>query len=89
MGREVGLVTLTSHFEATRGTDIVILNRDQMKRMTPELAPSSPNFHATPTTGCLATTYDLTCNKPNRRRIFGGIGFRTWNPTAPKPKSYH
>ncbi|GBN49951.1 hypothetical protein AVEN_27642-1 [Araneus ventricosus] len=49
-----------------------------MTRTTPELAPPSPNFHATPTGGHLDTTYDLMCN----RRIYSGIGFRTWNPPA-------
>ncbi|GBM11222.1 hypothetical protein AVEN_267799-1 [Araneus ventricosus] len=57
-----------------------------MTRTTPELAPPSPNFHSTPTGGRLTTTYDLTCNRPHTRRIFSGIGFRTWNPPAPKPK---
>ncbi|GBN27063.1 hypothetical protein AVEN_253971-1 [Araneus ventricosus] len=56
-----------------------------MTRTTPELAPPSPNFHATPTGGRLTTTYDLTCNRPHTRRIFSGIGFRAWNPPAPKP----
>ncbi|GBN84815.1 hypothetical protein AVEN_212101-1, partial [Araneus ventricosus] len=46
----------------------------------------SPNFHATPTGGRLATTYDLACNRLHIRRIFSGIEFRTWNPPAPKPK---
>ncbi|GBM86703.1 hypothetical protein AVEN_222226-1 [Araneus ventricosus] len=32
------------------------------------LVPLSPNFHATPTGGRLATTYDLACNGP----IYGG-----------------
>ncbi|GBN57661.1 hypothetical protein AVEN_23965-1 [Araneus ventricosus] len=35
-----------------------------MTRTTPELAPPSPNFRATPTGGRLATTYDLVCNRP-------------------------
>ncbi|GBN67026.1 hypothetical protein AVEN_3550-1 [Araneus ventricosus] len=48
-----------------------------MTRSTPELAPPSPSFHATPTGGRLATTYDLTCNGPHTRRIFSGIGSRT------------
>ncbi|GBM57560.1 hypothetical protein AVEN_97668-1 [Araneus ventricosus] len=26
--------------------------------------------------------YDLACNRPNTRRVFSGIGFRTWNPPA-------
>ncbi|GBM88142.1 hypothetical protein AVEN_213957-1 [Araneus ventricosus] len=70
-------------------TDLVILNHGQMTRTTPELAPPSPNFHDTPTGGRLATAYDLTCNRPHTRRIFSGIGSRTWNPPAPKPRPYH
>ncbi|GBO30935.1 hypothetical protein AVEN_62394-1 [Araneus ventricosus] len=35
-----------------------------MTRTTPNLAPPSPNFHATPTGGRLTTTCDLTCNRP-------------------------
>ncbi|GBM34462.1 hypothetical protein AVEN_106705-1 [Araneus ventricosus] len=80
------LVILASRFETTRGLfwdDFVILNPGQMTRTTP-----SPNFHATPTGGRLATTYDLACNRPHTRRIFSGIGFRTWNPPAPKPRRY-
>ncbi|GBM17210.1 hypothetical protein AVEN_6702-1 [Araneus ventricosus] len=53
-----------------------------MTRTTPELAPPSPNFRATPTGGRLATTYDLACNRPHTRRIFSGIGFRTCDPPA-------
>ncbi|GBO14650.1 hypothetical protein AVEN_111432-1 [Araneus ventricosus] len=34
-------------------------------------------------------TSDLTCNRPNTRRIFSGIGFPTWNPPAPEPRPYH
>ncbi|GBM15556.1 hypothetical protein AVEN_8933-1 [Araneus ventricosus] len=60
-----------------------------MTRTTPELAPPSPNFHATPTGGRLTTTYDLACNRPHTRRIFNGIGSRTWSPPAPKPRPYH
>ncbi|GBO18550.1 hypothetical protein AVEN_72040-1 [Araneus ventricosus] len=52
-------------------------------------ATPSPNFHATPTGGRLATTYDLTCNRPHTRRIFSGILYRTWNPTILKPRPYH
>ncbi|GBM65194.1 hypothetical protein AVEN_82373-1 [Araneus ventricosus] len=29
------------------------------------------------------------CNRPNTRRIFSGIGFRIWNPPAPKPRPDH
>ncbi|GBO02126.1 hypothetical protein AVEN_154094-1 [Araneus ventricosus] len=86
------LVILRSRFEQHEGyfgTNLVILNLGQMTRTTPELAPPSPNFHATPTGGRLTTTYDLTCNRPHTRRIFSGIGFRTWNPPPPKPRPYH
>ncbi|GBM10158.1 hypothetical protein AVEN_258760-1 [Araneus ventricosus] len=55
-----------------------------MTRTTPELAPPSPNFRATPTGGRLATTYDLACNRPHTRRIFSGIGFRTCDPPVPR-----
>ncbi|GBM58243.1 hypothetical protein AVEN_85842-1 [Araneus ventricosus] len=54
-----------------------------MTRTTTELAPPSPNFHATPTGGRLTTTYDLTCNRPHTRRIFSG-GFE---PGALRPQS--
>ncbi|GBM40258.1 hypothetical protein AVEN_201152-1 [Araneus ventricosus] len=42
-------------------------------------------FCTTPAGGRLAPTYDLSCNRPNTRRIFGGIGFRTWNTPALNP----
>ncbi|GBO02334.1 hypothetical protein AVEN_211611-1 [Araneus ventricosus] len=59
-----------------------------MTRTTPELAPSSPIFPITSARGRLAPTYDLTCNRPNTRRIFSGIGFRTWNPPVSKQAPY-
>ncbi|GFU36953.1 hypothetical protein TNCV_2671111 [Trichonephila clavipes] len=37
-------------------TDLSILNHGQVTRTTPELAPSSPNFHTTQTGGLQATT---------------------------------
>ncbi|GBM74467.1 hypothetical protein AVEN_69470-1 [Araneus ventricosus] len=43
-------------------------------------------FCATPAGGRLTSTYDLACNRPHTRRIFSGIGLRTWNPPAPKPR---
>ncbi|GBL84376.1 hypothetical protein AVEN_117150-1 [Araneus ventricosus] len=55
-----------------------------MTRTTPELAPPSANFRATPKGGRLATTYDLACNRPHTRRIFSGIGFRTCDPLVPR-----
>ncbi|GBM86706.1 hypothetical protein AVEN_180244-1 [Araneus ventricosus] len=45
-----------------------------MTRTTPGIA--HPLLTATPAGGCLM--YDLACNRPNKRRIFSGIGFRTW-----------
>ncbi|GBN14926.1 hypothetical protein AVEN_249819-1 [Araneus ventricosus] len=87
-----GLVILTCRLKAIEGyfgTDLVNLNRGQRTRSTSELAISSPNFRTTPAGGRLAPTYDLTCNRPNTRRIFSGIGFRIWSPTAPRPTPYH
>ncbi|GBL62549.1 hypothetical protein AVEN_8142-1, partial [Araneus ventricosus] len=66
--------------ESYFGADLVILNHGQMTRTTPELTNPSPNFHEAPTGGRLATAYDLARNRPHTRRIFSGIGFRTWNP---------
>ncbi|GBM13671.1 hypothetical protein AVEN_148193-1 [Araneus ventricosus] len=88
---ELSLVMLTSVLKQHDyfGTDLVILNLGQMTRTTPELAPPSSNFHATPTGGRLTTTYDLTCNRPHTRRIFSVIGFRTCSPLAPKSRPYH
>ncbi|GBL77463.1 hypothetical protein AVEN_41851-1 [Araneus ventricosus] len=59
-----------------------------MTRTTPELAP--PFQASTPhqREDVLDTTYDLACSRPHTRRIFSGIGFRTWNPPAPKPRPY-
>ncbi|GBN07690.1 hypothetical protein AVEN_16648-1 [Araneus ventricosus] len=71
------------------GTDLVIFNQGQVTRTTPELAPPSPNFHTTLTGGRLAITHDLACNRPHTRRVFSGIGPRTQNPPAPKPRPYH
>ncbi|GBN75553.1 hypothetical protein AVEN_126804-1 [Araneus ventricosus] len=62
--------------------DLVILNPGQMKRRAPDLVPPSPNFRATPTGGCLATTFYLTYNRPHIRPNFNGIGFRL-EPSGP------
>ncbi|GBN83845.1 hypothetical protein AVEN_235116-1 [Araneus ventricosus] len=70
------------------GTVLVILNRGQMTRMTPELA-APPNFRTTPMRGRLTPTYDLICNKPNKRRIIDEIGIRAWSSLAPRPTPYH
>ncbi|GBO06775.1 hypothetical protein AVEN_43932-1 [Araneus ventricosus] len=82
--------TSTSNTRATLdGTRNFEPGSDDEDRTTPELSLPSPNFHATPTGGCLATTYDLAWSMPHTRRIFSGIGFRTWNPPAPKLRPYH
>ncbi|GBN57575.1 hypothetical protein AVEN_17322-1, partial [Araneus ventricosus] len=75
--------------EGYLGTDLVILNQGQMTRTTPELAPPSPNFRATPTGGRLVTTYDLSCRRPHTRRIISGIGFRSCGPPVPRSRSSH
>ncbi|GBN87966.1 hypothetical protein AVEN_114375-1 [Araneus ventricosus] len=52
-----------------------------MTRTIPELVPhlrASP----TPAGGRLVIAYDLTLNRSITRRIFSGIGSRTWNPPA-------
>ncbi|GBL77100.1 hypothetical protein AVEN_12742-1 [Araneus ventricosus] len=54
-----------------------------------EAGTLSTNFRTSPARGHLATTYDLMCNRIHTTRIFSGIGFRTWNPPAPKSRPYH
>ncbi|GBL74014.1 hypothetical protein AVEN_230931-1 [Araneus ventricosus] len=47
------------------GTDLVIFNRGQMTRTTPELETRFPNFRTTLAGGRLPPPiYDLTCNRP-------------------------
>ncbi|GBM78127.1 hypothetical protein AVEN_17051-1 [Araneus ventricosus] len=62
------------------GMDLVILNHGQMMRTAPELAPPSPNFHATATGERLESTSDLVCKGP----IHGGssveLGFELSGP---------
>ncbi|GBM26369.1 hypothetical protein AVEN_253678-1, partial [Araneus ventricosus] len=60
-----------------------------MMGRTPELAGLSPSFLTTPTGGRLATSHDLTCNRPHTWRIFSRIGSRTWNPPTLRPRPYH
>ncbi|GBO22249.1 hypothetical protein AVEN_68440-1 [Araneus ventricosus] len=65
-----------SHF----GTNLVVLNRDRITRTTPELVP--PLLASTPhqREDVCPPPHGLARNKPNTRRIFVGIGFRTWKP---------
>ncbi|GBL87660.1 hypothetical protein AVEN_81292-1 [Araneus ventricosus] len=59
-----------------------------MARMTSELAPSL-QASAQSSGGRLAPpTFDLTCNRPNTRRIFIGIGCRSWNSPASRTIPY-
>ncbi|GFV53203.1 hypothetical protein TNCV_1065621 [Trichonephila clavipes] len=67
--RQYGCVSesiLTLHDSAKRGlvaVNLIILNRSQVTRTTPELASPSPNFHTTPTGGSLS--YDIfNMNRP-------------------------
>ncbi|GBN12425.1 hypothetical protein AVEN_68448-1 [Araneus ventricosus] len=59
-----------------------------MTRKTLEIAPH-PNFRTTPMGRHVATTFDLTCNRPNTQRIFNEIRIRASNPPDPKPRLYH
>ncbi|GBN12572.1 hypothetical protein AVEN_21969-1 [Araneus ventricosus] len=90
--RRVAVDEIANKLDISHGTTrglFWIRPRNFEPRSNDEDDNSSPNFHATPTRGRLAPTYDLACNRPHTRRIFSGIGFRTWNPPAPKPKPYH
>ncbi|GBM49741.1 hypothetical protein AVEN_36359-1 [Araneus ventricosus] len=58
-----------------------------MTRTTPELAPPSPNFHATPTGGRLATTYDLACNRPHTRADLQWNRVSNLEPSGPKAET--
>ncbi|GBM24503.1 hypothetical protein AVEN_166145-1 [Araneus ventricosus] len=52
-----------------------MLNRGRLSWHTP---------HAAPAGGRLANTYDLACNRPHTRRIFGGIEFRACDLLVPR-----
>ncbi|GBN69592.1 hypothetical protein AVEN_66075-1 [Araneus ventricosus] len=61
--------------------DLVIFNHGQMTRMTPDVAsPSKLPSHTIRRT-FHPPMYALTCNRLNTRRVFRGIGFRTWKPS--------
>ncbi|GBN03284.1 hypothetical protein AVEN_120186-1 [Araneus ventricosus] len=78
------LVILKSRFEATRG-----LLWDGPRIFEPLSDDESGTWAGTPSPSFHATTYDLACNRPYTWWIFSRIGFRTWNPPAPKPRPYH
>ncbi|GBL75238.1 hypothetical protein AVEN_194470-1 [Araneus ventricosus] len=65
---------------ATFGTDLVNLNRCQATSTEPELAPLLQTSAPHQRKDVRPLTYDLTCNRPNTRRISSGIRFRTWDP---------
>ncbi|GBM48400.1 hypothetical protein AVEN_182992-1 [Araneus ventricosus] len=62
--------------------DFVILNRLRRRgrhmSWYPSLQDSAPHQRE----GMRPPPYDLTRNRPNTRRIFNGIGFRTWKPSG-------
>ncbi|GBN00880.1 hypothetical protein AVEN_57888-1, partial [Araneus ventricosus] len=68
--------------------EVSISRQEYVTVLYSDLAAPSPSFHATPTGGRLATAYDLACSRPHTRRIFGGVGSRTWSPQTPKPRPY-
>ncbi|GBO17154.1 hypothetical protein AVEN_197678-1 [Araneus ventricosus] len=79
-----------SRFEATRG--IISYGARYFESWSDDeddawAGTPSPNFRASPTAGRLAITYDLACNRPHTRRIFSGIGFRTYDPLVPRSKT--
>ncbi|GBN93870.1 hypothetical protein AVEN_240862-1 [Araneus ventricosus] len=77
---EVTLVVIGMGFKMALG---------QMTRTTPDLAPSRQTSTPHQRKDVRHPTYDLTCNRSNTRRIFSGIGFRTWNPPASKLRPYY
>ncbi|GBN28483.1 hypothetical protein AVEN_91002-1 [Araneus ventricosus] len=95
------LVILTSHFEATLHDTsfslVILTSQFQPKRVLfwggpRNFEPRSDDEDDTEDTKgrTFGLTYDLTCKRPNPRRIFSGIGFRTWNPSGPqKLRPYH
>ncbi|GBM47017.1 hypothetical protein AVEN_152793-1 [Araneus ventricosus] len=67
------LVILASRSEATRELFLdgsVILNRSQMTRTIPELAPASSNSHAAPAGGCLT-------DEGSQAHIHGGFSMES------------
>ncbi|GBN67265.1 hypothetical protein AVEN_146049-1 [Araneus ventricosus] len=58
-----------------------------MTRTTPELASPLQASALHQREDVWPPTYDLTCSRPNTRRIFSGIGFRTWKLFGPKAET--
>ncbi|GBN74430.1 hypothetical protein AVEN_15230-1 [Araneus ventricosus] len=55
-----------------------------MTRTTPELAAPSPNFLTGLVARRLAPDVRFGVQQAHARWIFSGIGFRNWNPQAPR-----
>ncbi|GBO21395.1 hypothetical protein AVEN_19592-1 [Araneus ventricosus] len=81
--------SLLKQHEGCFGRDLVNFNCSQMTRTTPELAPPLQTFEQHQQEDVWPPIYDLECNGPHTRRIFGGIGFSNWKPPTPKPRPYH
>ncbi|GBN61042.1 hypothetical protein AVEN_131408-1 [Araneus ventricosus] len=71
------------------GTDRIILNIGRLMCTTPELAPPLQASAPHQWEYVWSPTYDLTCSRPNTRRIFSRIWFRTWSPPASQSRPYH
>ncbi|GFV00328.1 transposable element Tc1 transposase [Trichonephila clavipes] len=73
---------LTSHCSATRGlltTDLVSLNHGQVMKTTPELVPTSPNYHTTPTEERLSSRQKILLTANHRRlRLQWAHEHRAW-----------
>ncbi|GFX47270.1 hypothetical protein TNCV_148801 [Trichonephila clavipes] len=68
-------VIFTLHYKAAQGvlaTGVVILNHGQVKRVTPELPPSSSDFNTTPTGGRLSIDSPASCEHISVRWVFSG-----------------
>ncbi|GBL74701.1 hypothetical protein AVEN_243583-1 [Araneus ventricosus] len=71
------------------GTDLAIVNCGPITRTMPEAASPLQDCAPQQREDVCPPTCDLACNRPNTRRIFSGVGFRTWNPPDPMPAPYH
>ncbi|GBL83508.1 hypothetical protein AVEN_196355-1 [Araneus ventricosus] len=78
------LDTLTFRFEATRG-----LFWDEPRNFEPRSYNEPELASPLQTSKPHQREGVRPCNTPHTPRIFGGIGFRSWNPPAPKPRPYH
>ncbi|GBL97102.1 hypothetical protein AVEN_254138-1 [Araneus ventricosus] len=68
------LATVLKQRESYFGTALISLNLSQMTRTPPGLAPPLQTSAPHQREDVWPPTYDLTCNRPNTRRIFSGIG---------------